>query len=556
MNAWHFPTYTYVLVAATLIASAIAALTWPRRSAPGGTAFVLLMIATATWELFRILEALAVEQATKVLWAGLEYLGIATVPVLWFLFARQFARRDQASPGLGPIWLWIVPAATLMLALTNVHHGWFWTDIKPASPEPGANLIYVHGPAFWAAALYNYLLILIGTVALFEAILRGEGVDRRQAAYLLAGAMITWIANMVYLSGMSPVKGLDPTPFTFTLTGAIYAYTLFRYRLFERVPVSRRSLLESMVEGVLVIDNDARIADINTAAIRFLGLSAPSCKGGHAPSLLRKTPQLQQYWEAASEIQGETEIFGRNLDVRAVPLQEHGRKRQGLLLVLRDISKHRIAEEQLRDSNARLRAHMNEIEALQSRLQEQAIRDSLTGLFNRRYLEETLQREIAQAFRSGLPLGIVMIDIDHFKQLNDAHGHRAGDTALQALGQLLVANTRSGDVACRYGGEEFVLALPGATLEVARERAERVRRAIEEMRVDYGGITLTLTISAGIAAYPLHGERADEVLDHADQALYQAKSGGRNHCIVYGSDGTPAPERKDSAHPVANIAGR
>ena len=532
MGAWQFPSFAAVLILAALLACGVAALTWTRRDAPGGTAFALLMIATATWELFRFLEAVAVEPGAKILWAKFEYLGIATVPVLWFLFARQFSRNDRASPALGPVWLWLLPAATLALVFSNEQHGWFWSAIKPASAEAGAHLVYAHGPAFWATAMYNYLLILLGTVALFDLILRGEGGDRRQTIALLSGAIITWVANIAYLSGLAPFAGLDPTPFTFTLTGAIYAYTLYRYRLFDLVPVSRRTLLENMLEGVLVLDNEQRIADFNSAAVRLLGLSSACRIGGEASALIANWPQLLPYCGNDSEAQGEISIIGRHLEVHATPLQERGQKRRGRLLVLRDVSKHRLATDQLRGAHARLQAHMAEIEALRDKLQEQALRDSLTGLYNRRYLEETLQREIAQSFRSGRPLGIVMIDIDRFKELNDTHGHRAGDMALQALGQLLAANTRSGDIACRYGGEEFVLALPGATLEVAHERAERLRRAVEVMCVPFGATTLSLTICAGVAAYPLHGERADEVLDNADAALYLAKNGGRNRCVV------------------------
>src|SRR5512140_50259 len=123
MQAWQFPSYAYVLILAALLACGAAALAWPRRSAPGGTAFVLLMIATATWELFRVLEAAAVEASAKVYWARFEYLGIATVPVLWFIFTRQFSRRNRVSPGLGPAWLWILPAVTLTLVFSNGQHG-------------------------------------------------------------------------------------------------------------------------------------------------------------------------------------------------------------------------------------------------------------------------------------------------------------------------------------------------------------------------------------------------------------------------------------------------
>jgi diguanylate cyclase (GGDEF)-like protein len=428
----------------------------------------------------------------------------------------------------------------LALVFSNAQHGWFWTEIKPVSAETGANLVFAHGPAFWVSALYNYLLVLIGTVTLLRAVLRGKDVDRRQATGLLAGAIVIWIANMIHLAGLFPIAGLDPTPFAFVLTGAIYIHTMYRYRLFDPVPVSRHTLLDNMIEGVLVLDNERRIADLNCAAQGYLGLSEHRAKGAHAKELLANWPQLLHYCNSDAEEQGEVYVLDRHFDVRALPLHENGHRRVGLLLVLRDISTYRMAQNQLREANERLRAHVLEIEALQVKLREQAIRDALTGLFNRRYLEETLQREFARAARSARPLCIVMIDIDHFKELNDAHGHRAGDAALLAVGRLLAAQTRGGDVACRYGGEEFVLALPGANLETAHERAEHLRRAVESLRVLQDDAVLSMTISAGIAAYPMHGERVDQVLDNADQALYQAKNSGRNRCVVRAVKAPPA----------------
>ncbi|MBE0623101.1 MAG: diguanylate cyclase [Burkholderiales bacterium] len=543
-DAWQFPGYAALLVLAVMLTGGIAMAAWPRRSAPGGTAFVLMMIATAVWSLFRILEAIAVQPGDKIYWARFEFLGVVAIPTLWLLFTRQYSRRERVSPGLGPIWLWIVPAAVLALVFSNAQHGWFWTEIKPVSAEPGANLVFAHGPAFWVSASYNYLLVLIGTVTLLLALLRGKDVDRRQATGLLAGAFVIWIANMIHLAGLFPIAGLDPTPFAFVLTGATYIYTMYRYRLFDPVPVSRHTLLDNMIEGVLVLDNERRIADLNTAALGYLGLSGHSSNGAYAKELLANWPQLLHYCNSDAEAQGEVYVLDRHFDVRAMPLYENGHRRVGLLLVLHDISTYRMAQNQLREANERLRAHVLEIEALQVKLREQAIRDSLTGLFNRRFLEETLQREFARAARSARPLGIVMIDIDHFKELNDAHGHRAGDAALLAVGRLLAAQTRGGDVACRYGGEEFVLALPGANLETAHERAEHLRRAVESLRVLQDDAVLSMTISAGIAAYPVHGERVDQVLDNADRALYQAKNSGRNQCVVR-AVGTPPASKAD-----------
>lgn len=202
----------------------------------------------------------------------------------------------------------------------------------------------------------------------------------------------------------------------------------------------------------------------------------------------------------------------------------------------RELSERKRAEEGLREANRRLHAQLAEIEELQERLREQAIRDPLTGLFNRRYLTETLERELARVSREGLPLSIVMIDVDHFKALNDAHGHRAGDLVLLALGNLLSAQTRHGDIACRYGGEEFVVVLPGAPVEKARTRAEVWRNAFQDMRVAYEKAELRATLSLGLAAFPLYGTTGDDLLRLADKALYAAKRRGRNRLVVSGSE--------------------
>ena len=189
--------------------------------------------------------------------------------------------------------------------------------------------------------------------------------------------------------------------------------------------------------------------------------------------------------------------------------------------------------EELQKANARLLAQLSEIQALQNELREQAIRDPLTGVFNRRYLKETLDREIARVHRVSQPVGIMIMDIDNSKLINDTYGHRAGDLILQALGELLKNNIRLEDIACRYGGEEFVVVMPGASLQTANERAEIIRSRFEVLRVAYESWNIHATVSLGVAAYPLHGSNSEEVLIRADRALFRAKQEGRNRVVVY-----------------------
>lgn len=172
---------------------------------------------------------------------------------------------------------------------------------------------------------------------------------------------------------------------------------------------------------------------------------------------------------------------------------------------------------------------------LRETLRNQSIRDSLTGLFNRRFLEESLNREIAIAQRKETPLALLMIDADHFKRFNDDFGHDAGDYVLEELGRLLGRFIRESDVACRFGGEEFVLLLPGAALADATAKAKALLAEVRKLKLKFEGRALgTLTVSIGLASCPEHAKNADDLFQAADAALYSAKEGGRDRLVVSG----------------------
>ena len=162
-----------------------------------------------------------------------------------------------------------------------------------------------------------------------------------------------------------------------------------------------------------------------------------------------------------------------------------------------------------------------------------SIRDQLTGLFNRRYLDEVLDREVHRAMRANRPLSVIMLDVDHFKQFNDTHGHPAGDALLRSLARMLQSRTRREDVTCRYGGEEFVMILPEAPLEVACRRAEQLRSEALRLRPNQNGAgSKPVTLSMGIAALPQDGMNARELLANADRNLYLAKQAGRDRVVA------------------------
>lgn len=300
-----------------------------------------------------------------------------------------------------------------------------------------------------------------------------------------------------------------------------------------------RSVIAALFEGVLLLDADGAIRASNASAERTLGLTVDQL-AGRTPF----DPRWRAIHEDGSPFPAETHptwvtlqtgepcrdvVMGVNkpdgsltwVSINTRPLyRPNNAKPYAVAASFADITERKRVEEELR--------------ALQSQLREQATRDPLTGLYNRRYLEETLRRELARAEREGHPLNILMVDVDYFKRLNDTYGHPAGDEVLRLLGGLLQHHARSSDIPCRYGGEEFVVVLPDMPLEAVRERAELMRRDFADSRIAFGGSEIVTTLSIGVSSYPSHGQTADQLIRAADLALYEAKRSGRNRVCYAG----------------------
>ena len=216
-----------------------------------------------------------------------------------------------------------------------------------------------------------------------------------------------------------------------------------------------------------------------------------------------------------------------------IPMLSHG-EAAGIVAMLA------AAGSEWTDDRQRLAASLAELVGLaltnirlREALRSLSIRDPLTGLFNRRYLEETLDREVARARRNATPLAVLMLDVDHFKRFNDTYGHEAGDVVLRDFGMLLRETVRVSDIPCRYGGEEFLLILPDSTLEGALQRAEILRRSVAEMQPKLGAQPLGgITLSIGVAAFPHHADTSKSLVGAADAALYQAKAAGRDRVLA------------------------
>ncbi|MBK9925102.1 MAG: GGDEF domain-containing protein [Anaerolineales bacterium] len=290
-----------------------------------------------------------------------------------------------------------------------------------------------------------------------------------------------------------------------------------------------RRLFEAAQDGILLLDvQTGTITDVNPFLINMLGYT-------------REEFVEKKLWEvgAFKDIEASREAFEalqKNEYIRYEDLPL--RAKDGHLVQVefvsnvylvgsekviqcnvRDITKRKQAEEALVKSEAMLR--------------EQSVRDHLTGVFNRRYMEETLERELLRAARKGLSLGIIMLDVDDFKRFNDSYGHAAGDAILRELSNLLIKHVRGDDIPSRYGGDEFIIILPDASQETTMERAELLRGHAQHLNVQFEEQTLgRITLSLGVVNFPNNGTTSTALLKAVDLVLYRAKNEGRNRVVA------------------------
>lgn len=208
---------------------------------------------------------------------------------------------------------------------------------------------------------------------------------------------------------------------------------------------------------------------------------------------------------------------GSHVDIELSSSRMKMHDKAALILVVTDVTARKKAQQQ--------------VLALNRRLAQQAIRDPLTGLYNRRYMEESLERELLRAKRTDTPVSVVMCDLDHFKDINDQYGHQAGDKVLKTFGALVKRRCRATDISCRYGGEEFLLVFPNMPGDIACEWAEHMRVTLAETPIADGGHHLKITASFGVAVYPSNGTTPHNLVSAADSAQYAAKAAGRNRVV-------------------------
>lgn len=529
-----------VLVINTIFALSVAVFLARKFEVPGRNSLVSVLVSLAIWSFAYAMITFSPSVEMKRFWLKVENIGIISQPVLWFIFILSYTRQTRLLKWPFIAMLCVIPAISLAMIFSDQWFHLYYISIKPLA-ENGGPLVIARAPWYWVQLAQSYTLNAIGTIFLISRFIEFRNIFRKQLAFLITAALIPLIVNIVYqlISNLRPsfFIPVDLTPISFTISIWLISLGIFRTELLDLVPIARDVIMENIPEMVFVVDAHDRVLDVNNVAEKWLGKSRHEMIGQDPMEVFKEWPQLINRFLSTERTREEVLISGTPplmLEVIITPIYaEQTRELNGRIILAYDITERKQLEDELINTNKTLQAKIMEVEFLKEKLQEQAIRDPLTGVFNRRFLAESLDKEIPQAERENTPVSIVMMDVDFFKNFNDTFGHKCGDVVLQDLAAFLTENSRQGDIVCRYGGEEFVILMPNATLHDAYERAETWRRNYTARVIHYDGKALSISFSAGVASFPLHGATGESILYAADDALYHSKNKGRNRVSIY-----------------------
>jgi diguanylate cyclase (GGDEF)-like protein/PAS domain S-box-containing protein len=531
----HIHPYAVFSLVSALISFIASLIAW-RRSAPGSLMLCLLLLSMAIWSGFYSTRWMDISLGAKAFWFNLMFVGVASLPTLFLLFVLAFTYNDAWLTRRNLFLLSIHPVTLVLLQWTNSYHHLLYLSLKTVQVNGFMAMEYIRGPLYFVSVIYAYMIIGIALFLLGQSALHWGPLYQNQYRLIIIASILPWASNIYSENYFDVLHGLDLAPLMFGISGIIFAFAILRTSFMDVIPIARSHLIENMRDGILVLDEQNRIVDMNPAMENFLEENVSFYIGKNAFDVfhpwMKKTDHLLDGIEARTELKVPKDP-SRYFDLHVTPLYDKRQLLNGRLMVFRDITERKQVEKRLRYVNDRLQTQLIEIGILQSKLREQAIRDPLTNLFNRRYLEETLERELSRAAREGYSVCVIMIDLDHFKRVNDTYGHEAGDEVLKSLAITLSEQCRRGDFACRYGGEEFVVVMPNINMDTAYERAESIRQALNSLRVPYKHNNLAITISMGIACYPSNGDSREAILRAADRAMYGAKEAGRDHILSY-----------------------
>ncbi len=561
---YHTPAVIPVLIATALLVYVLVRVWHSRheRTAPWLIATIIILL---SWSLGLIMELTNNPLGDKLFWANLEFVPIMCLPLVWVLTLRRIV--DARAPRQWwQVAGWLITALLIACVFVNPDHLYRGhSTIQVVSGEPALNydyrILFYAGFVPWAAAM------LVASAAL---LIRGMSqtpiIFRRRNQVLLAASLLPMAGLAVYLTNTLPWHSFDPTFLCVSGAVLLCGFAVLRYRVLDVVPLARDAVIEQLAGGVIVLDAGDRVIDFNPAAraicpgldreaigcavhevlpdhpaiieaVRYGGAArahdlagmstgATRGKGKTAASLADGQPARLAALADPGADEGlfddatvmvevgddSTSLAGqRHFAVSLTPVRDRFGKRVASAIILSDVTRRM---------------------QLYREIRQLAATDELTGLFTRRHFRHLANQELARALRHGLPVSVLVFDIDEFKDVNDSFGHEAGDDLLRSIATVCREQLRMFDVISRYGGDEFCALLPQVPLAQAVQVGERLCKAVAAYEHTYKERVFRVTISVGVAGVDvLRTETLGDLIRSADDALYRAKREGKNRVV-------------------------
>ena len=490
---------------------AVAWLAWRYRTRRGALALCLFAVGAFFWTFFEALNFVGFSNEWILFFWCMEALGVSVAPLAmvvavidYFGYGHFLTRRRIA-------FLSIVPLLELLASITNPWHGWVWRAVQTDHGWPIPILTNVPGPVSWVSFAYGTLLLFAAICFLLLHLHQMHRPQRHQVYMVIIAMLLPLLATGMYVARVSPLPNTSLTTLAFLVSGFVLMCGFWRTRLFELPPVTAYEIYRSQEDAVFVLNETNRVLDLNDAACRMLSHALVESVGHYLHDLMPQA--LDMPIPASADGRFEVPLGGHYYDVHLTTLHSVDRRFTGRLMVWRDVTERK---------------------RLESELRRLATIDELTGVHNRRHFFARGAEDIEHARRYGRPLSLIMVDVDYFKEVNDRHGHEAGDRALVALARLLSCELRTVDCIGRIGGEEFALLLPETDVEAAHQVGRRLIEKVGAARVELTEtIALHLTVSVGIATLKPEESSMSALMRRADRALYQAKHQGRNRLVQF-----------------------
>ena len=557
--------YTYVMLPLMIAAAvniAVGIYAWMHRGVPGARIAAVLLFAVGEWAIGSVFEVGSTDLVGKILWSKVEYFGITTVPAAWFLFATVYSGRETVLRGVQVALIAVIPCATVVLAVTNDFHGLIWREVVLGESGGVSYMDPTYGVGFFVYVVYSYAVLLSGAIVIVHRLLHSKQLFRGQGVVLLLAVLAPWVGNLLYVFGLTPLPRLDLTPFGFTVTGLLVVWALFRFRLLGIVPVARDTVIENMDDGVIVVDTEGRIVDLNAAAVELIGCHDSKMIGRTAGEALSESPILLDMLKKHAgtrdvhrEIATGDGDAQRFFDVQVSPLRGRRNAVTGHLAVLHDITERRRDERRLRAAHNQLEMRVSErttelartnealkIEIAERRSAEEQLTESLRE-------KEVLLKEIHHRVKNNLQVISSLLYLQS-KDVKDERTYRMFQESQNRVKSMALIHEKlyQADDLARIDLGEYLRNLSEHLFESYRVEVGVVKLRVE---VEEVGVGVDVAIECGLIVNELISNSLKYGLADGRQGevyVELRRRGGEEVEMVVGDTGVGMPEGVEIEH--------